>query len=136
MSDLILLNRETGKLFFTKLIYNLDLQDFEQPYINSPDFAVKGDIVTFDGLKSYLPGFKILSYSWDFGDKNRSKGEKVTHSFSEKGEYVVNLELSLKSDSTGKIKKTGVSRKLMIFNDIQESTSYLAKSNFREKNVY
>ena len=130
-----IVDRETGKLFFTKLVYNLDVQDCIQPYITSPDFAVKGDTVKFDGLKSFLPGFEILTYNWDFGDKNRSKGEKVVHSFSEKGEYLVNLELVIKSESTSKISKAGISKKLMIFNNIQESTSFLAKSFSEEKNV-
>ncbi len=124
-----IVERESGKLFFTKLIYNLQLRDFEQPYIESPDFAVKGENVSFDGLKSFLPGYEILSYSWDFGDKSRDKGEKVTHSFSEKGEYSVNLELALRSDSTGALRKTGVSRKIVILNDAQEKSSHMASVN-------
>ena len=43
--NLDLVERSTGKLFFTKLSYNLLIRDFEQPYINSPDLAVKGDVV-------------------------------------------------------------------------------------------
>ena len=73
-----IVERETGKLFFTKLIYTLQLRDFEQPYIQSPDFAVKGENVSFDGLKSFLPGYQILSYSWDFGDKIKPKEKKLT----------------------------------------------------------
>ena len=92
------------KPFFNKLINNIELRDFEQPYINSPDYAVKGEELSFDGLKSYLPGYKTLSYTWDFGDKNRAKGQKVTHSYSVKGEYNINLELALRSDSTGAVK--------------------------------
>jgi outer membrane protein OmpA-like peptidoglycan-associated protein len=130
-----IIERETGKLFFTKLIDNLQIRDFEQPYIESPGFAVKGDNISFDALKSYLPGFRILSYSWDFGDKTRAKGEKVKHSFPESGEYSVNLELALRCDSTGLIKKTGVSKKILIFNNTQESTSLQAKIN-SEKKVY
>ncbi len=121
-----LAERGTGKLFFTKLTYNLELRDFEQPYINSSNVAVKGDIVEFDGLKSYLPGFEILSYSWDFGDGNRSVGEKTKHSYQEKGEYTVNLELTLKA-STGNIHKTGVSKKILVTTDLKEKASYLAK---------
>jgi len=124
-----IIERETGKLFFTKLIDNLQIRDFEQPYIESPDFAVKGDNISFEGLKSYLPGFRILSYSWDFGDKTRAKGAKVTHSFTKNGEYSVNLELSLRSDSTGIIKKTGVSKKILIFNDSQEISPLMTKVN-------
>jgi flagellar motor protein MotB len=121
-----IVERGTGKLFFTKLLYNLELRDFEQPYITSPDAAVKGDVVEFDGLKSYLPGFKILSYSWDFGDGNRLFGENVMHTYKEKGEYIVNLGLTIK-DSTGNTHKTGVSKKISIFDTQQERAYYLAK---------
>ena len=125
--NLDIVERATGKLFFTKLSYNLELRDFEQPYINSPNVAVKGDVLEFDGLKSYLPGFKILSYSWDFGDSTRSFGENVKHSYQQKGEYIVNLGLTLKSDSTGNIRRAGVSKKILVLTDIQERESYLAK---------
>jgi outer membrane protein OmpA-like peptidoglycan-associated protein len=130
-----IVERETGRLFFTKLIDNLDLKDFEQPYINAPDYSVKGDIVSFDGYRSYIPGYSIVNFSWDFGDKIKSSGAKVTHSYLKKGEYVVNLELALKSDSTGSFKKTGVSRKITVLNDKQESNTYQAGLT-QMKNVY
>jgi outer membrane protein OmpA-like peptidoglycan-associated protein len=130
-----IVERETGKLFFTKLIENIHLTDFEQPYIQSPDFAIKGANISFDALKSYMPGFSILSYSWDFGDRIRAKGDKVTHSFAESGEYFVNLELALKSDSTGIIKKTGVSRKILILNTAQETSSMQVKVD-KENEVF
>jgi flagellar motor protein MotB len=109
------------------LAYNLDLNDFKQPFINSPDKVVKGDSVKFDGLKSNLPGYKILRYSWDFGGGNRLFGENVTHLFKENGEYIVNLEVTLKSNSTGNISRTGISKKIVVLNDVQEKTSDMAK---------
>ncbi len=122
-----IIERSSGKLFFSKLSYNLEIRDFEQPFINSSDVAVKGDIIEFDGLKSYLPGFKKLSYSWDFGDGTRSMGEKVKHSYQKKGEYIVNLGMTLKSETTGNICKTGISKKILLLNDLQDKTTYLAK---------
>ena len=124
-----ILERQTGRAFFTKLKYNLEIRDFEQPYINSPSYAVKGEAISFDGLKTYLPGFKVLSYIWDFGDKNKARGEKVTHAFLKTGEYNINLELALKSDSAGNIKKTGVSKKIIIVNDQKEVNSFNSKSD-------
>ena len=119
--------KTTEKVFFSKLIYSLELQDFKQPFINSPDILVKGETVKFDGLGSYLPGYKILRYSWDFRDGNKLSGDIVPHSFEENGEYIVNLEVTLKSNSTGNIHRTGVSKKIMVFNDVQEMRSNLAK---------
>jgi len=108
-------------------VYTLDLRDFEQPYINSENVALKGEQIMFDGLRSYLPGYKILSYSWDFGDGSKSSGENVMHSFNKNGEFAVNLGLIVRSNSTGITHKTGISKKIVVLNDVQERTSYLAK---------
>jgi outer membrane protein OmpA-like peptidoglycan-associated protein len=105
------------------LSYKLEIRDIEQPYINSSNIAVKGDIMEFDGLKSYLPDYKILTYSWDFGDGSRLSGESVKHSYKNKGEYIVNLGLTLKSRSTGNINKTGISKKVIVLNDLKEKVS-------------
>ncbi len=122
-----IVERVNGRVFFTKLLNDVEIRDYEQAYINAPDYSVKGDQVSFDALKSYIPGFKILNCSWDFGDKQRARGEKVSHVYADKGEYEVNLEVALRSDSTGLIKKTGITRKIIIFADAQDGTAYLGK---------
>lgn len=124
-----LIDRNTGRLFFSKLSYNLKITNYEQPYINSTNVTIKGDITQFDGSKSYMPGYKTVTYSWDFGDRIRSSGERVNHSYLKKGNYIVNLCLTLKSESTGIIKKTGISKKITVLNGHQEEDSYLAKES-------
>jgi outer membrane protein OmpA-like peptidoglycan-associated protein len=119
--------KNTGRLFFQKVAYKLDIQDYKQPFINSPDIVVKGDTIKFDGIRSNIPGFKILNYRWNFRDGDKSSGEKVKHVFKDKGEYLVNMELVLKSTSTGYTHKTGVSKKIVVLNNEQERESYLNK---------
>ena len=120
-----IMDRSTGNLFFSKLAYNLDLRDYVQPYINSQDAAITGEAIDFDGLKSNLPGYEILGYVWDFGDGTRLRGESVKHTFKETGEYLVNLGVTLKSDSSGNIHNTGVTKKISIVNDQRERNSFL-----------
>ena len=122
-----LIDRATGNLFFSKLSYTLDLRDFEQPYINSPDAVVAGESVDFDGLKSFLPGYKVISYSWDFGNGSRMQGESVKYTFKQSGESNVNLGLKLQSLSTGVIHNTGVTKKIIVYSTPQERASFLAK---------
>jgi outer membrane protein OmpA-like peptidoglycan-associated protein len=110
-----IIDRASGKLFFSKLSCNVELKNFEQPYINSPEVALTGEMINFDGLKSNNPGYKVLSYSWDFGDGNRLQGESVRHAFNQKGEYKVNLGLTLKSDLNGNIHKTGVTKIISVY---------------------
>jgi outer membrane protein OmpA-like peptidoglycan-associated protein len=122
-----LIEKNTGKLFFSILSYNLKIRNIEQPYINSADIAIKGDIIEFDGLNSYLPGAKILTYTWDFGDGSRSSGVNVKHSYKKKGEYSVNLGLTLKSASTGIVNKKGISKKIIVLDNHQEVASFPVK---------
>lgn len=130
-----IIDKGTGNLFFSKLAYNIDLRDIEQAYINSLDIVFKGDTIDFDGLKSYLPGYKILNFSWDFGDGTRMQGEKVKHCFNDKGEYLVKLGLALKSELNGNIHKSGVSKKIVVLDNIQEKESLLAKKTLSDSIV-
>jgi outer membrane protein OmpA-like peptidoglycan-associated protein len=121
-----IVERNTRKLFFSKLKYNLELTDYEQPYINSSDVAITGERLSFDGLKSNLPGYKVLSYSWVFDNKSRSFGSTAQYTFNEKGEFLVNLELVLQSETSGEKRKTGVSKKILVFTNSREKEAYLA----------
>jgi PKD repeat protein len=123
-----IIEKSTGNLFFSKLIYKLDILDYKQPYINSPDIAIKEENLNFDGLRSNLPGFKVLNYLWNFGDGKRSSGADVSHSFKESGEHIVYMELTLKAESTGNTHKTGVTKKILVFNNVKEKESYLAQN--------
>lgn len=130
-----IIDRATRSLFFSKLSYKVNLKDFEQPYINSPDLLVKGVMSDFDGLKSFFPEHKIQNYSWNFGDGSREQGERVKHSFTAGGEYLVNLELTLKDDSTNNTHKTGSSRRIVVVNDDQERLAQIARNRL-SKSVY
>ena len=129
------IDKATGNLFLSKLEYNLELLDYKQPYINSPETAVKGDTLKLDGVRSNLPGYKVLSYYWNFGDGYRSFGDNVSHAYKENGEFIVNMELTLKSELTGNIHKTGVSRKILIFNDIQGERILSGWKSFVKNNI-
>jgi outer membrane protein OmpA-like peptidoglycan-associated protein len=119
--------KSTDRLFFSKMIYSLEIKDYNQPYINSADYIIKGDTVEFDGLKSNIPGYKILSYSWNFRNGKEATGVRAKNVFNVSGEYFVNMELVLKSVTTGITNKTGVSKKITVFNNKQEKESYLGK---------
>lgn len=130
-----LIDKATNNLFFSKLSFNLDLKEFEQPYINSPDYAIQGSLIDFDGSKSHLPGFTILNYSWDFDDGALSKGERVQHAFAEKGDFNVILRLILKSDSSGNKRWIGISKKIKVFTDSREKDLSLGSKSKLEPGI-
>lgn len=120
-------DKSDGHLFFSKLAYNLELRDVEQAYINSYNVSIKSDSIEFDGLKSYIPGYKILKYTWDFGDGTKGQGKKISHFYQSEGQYLVNLELIIRSDSTSRMRKIGSSKKILIVNNSQEISNYVAQ---------
>lgn len=128
-----IVDRNTGELFFNKLNYSLNIKQIEQAYIYCPDVAIKGKEIDFSGDKSYLPGYKIEEFTWDFGDGSRAHGNKVRHSYENEGEYEINLFLRLRKRTTGESAKTFVTRKIKIVGNTIEKQYYIAESNGRHK---
>ncbi len=62
----------------------------------SPARVCVGDEIHFDGTGSYPAvgsSFTLVEYNWDFADGTTLDAPTATHSFSEPGEYVVQLTL-------------------------------------------
>ncbi len=119
-------DRASGKPFFRKQTYNIEIFDFEQPYISAPDYAVTGETIEFSGMKSYYPGYTITGFYWDFGDGTQKVGAGPVHTYARSGEYGVRLGLTLRSNSTGDVLKRAVSRNIRIFGSRKELNDWLA----------
>lgn len=131
--ELNITDRATGNLFFHKCTYDIEIVDYDQPFITSADYTFIDQILDFDGLKSYCPGYIIESYFWDFGDGTIDTGERISHKFNESGEYDVKLELTLKSKTNGNFFKRAVSKKVKVFSNEQERSAYLRGQPVREQ---
>ncbi len=119
-----IIDKSSGRKYFTKLSYDLELKDIEQPIINGPKVAVAGDSVSFDGLNSFFPGSEILRYTWYFGDGSRTTGEKVRHAFRESGQYDIQLGLIVRNSQSGKIFEAGSAVRINVFG------THIEKINF------
>ncbi len=60
--------------------------------------AAIGEEIVFDAGRSSDADGTIISYAWDFGDGNRSQGQRVRHAYAAPGLYRVNL--AVRDDST------------------------------------
>lgn len=67
----------------------------------NPSTAEPGDLITFDGTKSKDEDGNIVEYIWDFGDGTSSKGNKVTHRYTNPGVYDVYLTVVDDDGATG-----------------------------------
>lgn len=63
----------------------------EQAVISAPDTVRVRQPVVFDGTSTYLPGFNIGRYLWEFGDGSYGEGVRITHTFDYPGTYRVIL---------------------------------------------
>jgi len=121
-----IIDRTTGKPYFRKQTYDIEIVDYDQPYISGPAYAIAGEAVEFDGMKSYLPGYTVTGFFWDFGDGTQKTGAGPSHTFASPGEFDVRLGLTIRSQATGDVLKRAVTRKIRIFSSRSERDSWLA----------
>ncbi len=65
-------------------------------------------IANFDGSTSVDPDDDIISYEWDFGDRQTATGAKVSHVYSQNGNYDVTLSVTDASKTKTKTQKTSL----------------------------
>ena len=117
-------DKKSGHVVFSKLSYDLELRDIEQPIILSQASGIAGEPLKFDGLSSNFPGSEILDYTWYFGDGARSEGETLNHSYFEAGEYDVKLGLIVRNSRTGAIHEECAVKPVKIFSNKLEKAEF------------
>ena len=95
----------------------LFIEDIVQPYITSPDFAVAGATIKLDADKTYLPGWNIDEYYWNFGDDTIQIGKEVDKTYIYPGTYNIQLIVSEKALSDGVILERCVCKNITISAD-------------------
>ncbi len=136
VSELFLIDRNTGKQFFKLMEINLKVKYVVQPFIKSSNYALTNEPISFEDREFTIPGFDVIDFIWDFGDGNRMSGEKVIHSFGKEGEMNVKLELILKSHTSNDKIREAVYKNLRICSskeeiDQIESNNRSSKPNFK-----
>ncbi len=121
-----IIDRATGRPYFRKQTYDIEIVDFDQPYILAPEYAIAGEAVDFDGMKSYCPGYTVTGFFWDFGDGTQKIGAGPSHTYARSGEYDVRLGLTLRSQSSGDVLKRAVTHKIRVFGSRAEKDSWAA----------
>ena len=75
----------------TQMEQDLPIRLNEQAVITCPDTVAVNTPIPFDGSQTYLPGFNIGRYIWEFGDGTYGEGIRVTHTYLYPGNYRVML---------------------------------------------
>jgi outer membrane protein OmpA-like peptidoglycan-associated protein len=117
-------DKKTGRVVFTKLSFDLDLRDIEQPVILAPASAMAGAPVTLDGMTSSFAGSSILSYTWHFGDRKFSREGTTQHMYRDKGDYDIRLGLVVRNDKTGMIREVCSVKPIKVFSSTAEKDAF------------
>jgi hypothetical protein len=112
--ELNVIDEVTGDVYFNQATYQLRIENIEQAYINSPDTAVVGQEIKFDGRQTNLKDFEIARYYWDFGDGRKTRGIEATHIYTAPGNYIVQLGVVSKTDRQGNSEKQGVYKNILV----------------------
>jgi PKD repeat protein len=75
-------------------------------FVYTPENPTINQVITFDASSSYDPDGTIVSYGWDFGDRDTGTGEVITHSYSSAGDYDVTLTVTDNDGYTASETKT------------------------------
>lgn len=110
-------DKKSGRIVFSKMSFDLELRDIEQPIIISPESGIKGQPIIMDAMSSNFPGSEILDYTWYFGDGERARGQRLTHIYMSEGEYDVKLGLTVRNPETGVIRQACAVQPVFIFAD-------------------
>ena len=112
--QLDVVNLITGEVMYNEKTYNLEITDFEQPYITVDERVIAGSGIRFSAEKTNLPGWKIARYYWNFGDETVATGKEVSKTFMKPGTYNVQLIITAEPEPGGIIKEACVCRNIEI----------------------
>lgn len=130
--QLNVIDNTTGDVFYSEASYDLEVQDNEQVYINSPDTLLPGQAVQFDGIKTHLKDFKPYAYYWDFGAGMLDTGAVTSHLFASNGVYDVRLGVTSIKDNAGNFQKACVYKRIVVTDRAPVKTVAAVKKQSKE----
>lgn len=104
----------TGEVRRNEATYLLEVRRTEQAFITAPDTAYAGETISVDASETYLPGWEIDTYYWNFDDGTAAYGIKNEKTYLLEGRYDIQLIISSIPDADGNIRETCVTRTLVV----------------------
>lgn len=104
----------TNLIQFNEVTYLLEIKRTEQAYIDSEDKVKAGEAVIFDASATYLPGWDIVRYYWNFDDGSIAEGVTYDKVFTVPGVYHVQLIVTAAPDEQGVVREACVSKVITV----------------------
>lgn len=112
--QLDVINLVTKEVIYNEKTDTLLLTEIEQPYISAPERVGMGQMVMFSADSTYLPGWKIAQYYWNFGDETINLGKEVSKAFIKPGTYNIQLIVSTEPEPGGIVREACVSKNIIV----------------------
>jgi hypothetical protein len=112
--SLDVINLITKEIQYNEVTYDLPVRDIEQPYINCSDTAFVGEELKIDANSTYLPGWSITRYYWNFGDETISIDKETQKIFTKSGIFNIQLMVSTDPDAGGVVRESCISKNIVI----------------------
>jgi hypothetical protein len=106
-------NLVTKELKKNEKTYDMEIRPIEQPYISGPVQCSAGQQIRLDADSTYLPGWNISQYYWNFGDETIDISREVKKIYSKPGVYTIQLIVTTFPDANG------VTRDKCVFKNIR-----------------
>jgi PKD repeat protein len=112
--ELNVIDKLTGEVYYTQASYPLKIEDVEQVYISGPDTVQVGEEILFSGRNTNITDFTIKKYYWDLGDGRKTRGIEVSHIYTTRGNYIIQLGVVSRNDKDGNNQKRGVYKNIVV----------------------
>jgi hypothetical protein len=112
--QLDVVNLVTKEVLYNEKTYNLEIKDFEQPYISAPERTISGQLIKMNADSTNLPGWNIAQYYWNFGDETIAVGKEVDKTYLKPGTYNIQLIVSTRPEPGDIVREACVSKNIIV----------------------
>jgi hypothetical protein len=115
--QLDVVNLITKEVTYNEKSETVVVTEIEQPYISAPDRVDPNQRITLSADSTYLPGWNISRYYWNFGDETIAVGKDVNKSFLRPGTYNIQLIISAEPGPSGEFREACVSKNIIVLRE-------------------
>lgn len=113
--QLDVVNLVTKEVTYNEKSETVVVEEIQQGYISAPDRIGVNQKINVSADSTYLPGWNITQYYWNFGDETIGIGKNVEKSFIKPGIYNIQLMISAEPGQENSVRETCVSKNIVVF---------------------
>jgi hypothetical protein len=113
--QLDVVNLVTKEVTYNEKSETVVVTEIEQAYISAPDRIGTNQRLMLSADSTYLPGWNISQYYWNFGDETIGVGKDIEKRYLKPGAYNIQLIVSTPSGPGTSVREACVSKNIIVF---------------------